>query len=133
MIEVWDNSPELRASIESELDNWGAWSRLGATINLLYPSQMAGCSPPNRGPSVSVDEDKAWRTEQVLSTWRRLSDISGEVGVFLLKLKYIECRPIEKIAYDYRRKFKCSRSDHQILEMIYEAEMMYWLFTSEKV
>jgi len=126
---TWDNSPQMRQSVERELDNWGAWSQGGHT-NLGYPRQMAGASPPDADPPPPVDVDAAWRTEQVLTAWARHGkDAAGIAGLFLLKCKYVERRPIEKTTFDYRRKFRTGHTESAISAMIDEAEWFYFLLT----
>jgi len=126
---VWDNSEELRHSIERELDNWGAWSRQGNRINLGHKQQIPGASPPERDPPPVVNVGLAEATEHVISTWCATSD-PGKEGAFLLKTKYVERRVLEDIGTHYRRKFKSSRSDSTVAALIDESEWFYWLLTS---
>ena len=124
----WDNSKELRDSVAEELDNWGTWSRDGGGCVVTSSSSVFKSGEGYRGVSEAYNVDKAERTEDILSEWWRTSQ-SGKVGVFLLKLKYVERRAREKIGFDYRRKFKSKRPDEVVQAMIDEAEWFYWLLT----
>ena len=125
----WDNSPELRRSVERELDNWGTWSRQGNRINLGHPSQIPGATPPEHDPPRPVFIKGAEATEHVISTWCATTD-RGKRGAFLLKCKYIERRPLEQIAEDYGRKFKQPTNKSRADALVDEAEWFYWLLTS---
>lgn len=125
---VWDNSPEKRKTVGNDLDNWGTWSRDGGGCVVTSASSVFKSGDGYRGTSEAYNLDQAEETEQILSDWWRSSQ-SGKVGVFLLKLKYVERRALEKIGYDYRRKFKSDRPDEVVEAMIDEAEWFYWLLT----
>ena len=129
---VWDNSDELRHSIERELDNWGAWSRQGGGTNLGFPQNIPGAGPPERDPPRPVNVEKAWQTENVFKAWRQHSTTrDGDFGCFLLKLKYMERQPLEKMAHDFNRKFRRRVGNGQIRAMLDEYEFFYYLLTSE--
>ena len=123
---AWDNSPEMRRAVENELDNWGAWSRQGALINLGHAAQIPGATPPERDPPRPVNQSAAERSEWIISTWSRCSE-SGKHGAFLIKLKYVERRILEDMAEHYRRKFKVGHHDSVVAALIDEAEWFYSL------
>ena len=126
---AWDNSPDLRKAIERELDNWGVWSRQGNRVDLGHPHQIPGATPPEHDPPRPVIAGLAEASERVISTWCASTD-RGQRAAFLLKLKYVERRPLEKIAFDYRKKFRTDRSDAVVAALIDEAEWCYWMLTS---
>lgn len=125
----WDNSPDLRAAIERELDNWGAWSRRGNAIRLGYRDHIPGAGPPARDPATPVSVSVAEATERVVSSWCAATE-RGKRAAFLLKLRYIERLPIEAIAYHYGRKFKTHATESDIQELCEQAEWGYWILTS---
>ena len=99
-------------------------------VNLGYPRQIAGETPPEADPPAPVDERAAMRTDALLAAWARHGE-GGDRGLFLLRLRYIERRPVEAIAYHYRRKWDEPCSDSRARAMLDEAEFVYWLITKE--
>lgn len=130
MREQWDNSPELRQSIERELDNWGNWSRQGSSVKLMFPDSSPWTTSPDRFPAPPVNISMAEATERVISTWGMASE-SGRRGAFLLKLSHIERRPLETIQHDFHQKFKENRSCSVLDAMVDEARMFYWMLTTK--
>lgn len=126
----WDNSPELRERIYHELSNWGAWSKQGGREYLNYPDHCNFTTQPRRDPPPPVDPDEAERAERVLRLW--MQDGQGAPQrIFVLKLKYLENRPLEKICFDFYGKFKVKRRKAEMEAFIDEAEWFYALLSQE--
>lgn len=121
----WIYNPELRNSVERELDNWGLWSRGGGT-DLGYPHQVAGASPPERDPPAPCNIEQAEQTEAILTSWKQEGD-AGDRMTFLLKLCHVERLPIEAITTHYERKYRHYIGESVIDATIDEARMVYWL------
>lgn len=126
----WDNSPELRERVYNELANWGAWSKQGGRVYLNYPDHANFTNEPRRDPPPVVDPDLAEWTERVFRYWRTEAT-GGQRPTFVLKLKYLEDRPLEKICYDFHGKFKVKRRNSEMAAFIDEAEWFYALLSQE--
>jgi len=126
---VWDESEELRRAVERELDNWGAWSRQGGGINLGHKDHMPGAGPPERDPPRAVNFKLAEATERAISSWCAATK-RGRRMAFLLKLRYVECLPLEAIATHYSAKFKLRCEAEDVADLLEAAETGFWLLTT---
>lgn len=130
MCEHWDNSPALREAVERELDNWGAWSRIGAGSGMGFPDASPFTDPPNYGSQEAVDDKLAEKTERILSLWAQSGEI-GQQGVFLLKLSHVEHRALEDITYHFARRFKKNPTTEAVGAFLDESRMIYWALLRE--
>ena len=125
---AWDNSPMLRASIESMLQDWGAWGQGGGS-NLGYPSHQPWATPPEETKErrilrASYDEDVARKCEAVISAMA--SGTIHDKGAWLLKFRYVDrIRDERKLAKCYNGKFQRSERKSVVAGRLEDA---MWIF-----
>ena len=123
-MEAWLNNPQLRESIRQQLDEWASWSR--GSINLHQPDHQPFTTPPHRDPPPVIDQDRAARTERVISTWSMASGL-GKRLTFVLKLRYVERRAFEDIAVHYNRRHRTRYTAEDVEILCEDAEWFFYL------
>ena len=122
----WDNSPELKATIVTELRNWAVWSH-GGKPQLGYPvEQPFGRTPSKCGPRCDVE--KAEESELALVFWRLLAQ-SCEADqrayqvklITALKLHYLT----DKAAHTKAEILGVGR--RKFYAMLDDAHFAYWI------
>ena len=122
----WDNSPELRDTVASELKNWAAWSQ-GGKPQLGYPTEQPYSKSPSKcGPPCNVEQ--AEEAELTLVFWRLLARSCDEDKrwhqvrlITALKLHYLT----DKAAHTKAKILGVSRA--QFYNMLDEAHFAYWI------
>lgn len=121
---LWDNSPALKAYVQTELENWGAWSRAGAQLKL----GVVAMPWPRKSASERFDADAAWATEKVLSSWSVCSK-AAQIRCFAIKLWHVERLSCDEARTHCRRKFRVALSSDGFYDLLDEAEYGYWVLT----
>lgn len=124
---VWDNSPELRATVESDLRNWAVWSFGWGTRPLGYPQEQPFSQSP-KSPSPPCDVERAEETESKLVLWRLLAKEcephyrKNQVKLMAaLKLHYLS----NLAAHSKAKALGVSRT--QFYRLLDEAHYVFWL------
>lgn len=129
----WDESPELRVSVQEELLNWAIWSHggyedLGHAHKSNFYDKMKGSTPPGCPPVCDVA--RAEETEDNLVMWRLVARSADARTrhylaklILILKLHYLTGKAAHtkaKIASVSRKKF---------YELLEDAEYRYWVIS----
>ena len=124
----WDESPELRDAVESDLRNWSVWSR-GGWPRLDCPTEQPFSRSP-QDPSPPMDVRRAEQTEEALVLWRLLArDLEERKRtqnlklITALKLHYLT----DKAAHTKAKILHVSRPTYY--RMLDEARFAYWVMS----
>ena len=122
----WQNSPELRKSVQVILRDWGTWSR-GGLPRLDYPDHEPWTTPSEESKEArllrqAVDVDQASEVEHIVSTLAAATCHTKLAR--LLVLRYVDGLQCERMAKAYNREFKCEESPRMIEARLDNAE---WL------
>lgn len=125
--EVWQNSPELRKSVQVILRDWGTWSR-GGMPRLDYPGEQPWYVPPRCAdsekppPRPAIDIAQAKEVEFIISTLAAATCHTKLAR--LLVLHYVNGLTGPRLAKAYNREFKRDESVRMVEGRLDNAE---WL------
>ena len=124
---AWQNSPELRKSVQVILRDWGTWSR-GGLPRLDYPDHEPWTTPSEESKEArllrqSVDVDQARASEEIISTLATAT-VHAKLAR-LLVLHYVNGLTDEKLAKAYNREFRKNEAKRMVQARLDNAE---WIF-----
>lgn len=115
----WQESPELRKSVQILLADWGRAYR-GGWPDLGYPDHQPWTTPPQRDPAPPYDAEQAHQTEQAIRAM--VAEFGHHKAGKLLVWRYVHGIGPDGLVSRYNREWQCNDSRGQVLARLDQAE-----------